>query len=239
MIQNVGSEIALATTARKAGTSKFKRIAQMGGAAVLSAGLVGTFALPAYATESYAQGSADGYSEAAAASVQALSIGDDEGENLELGAIQAVSKTEEEPEPEPEPEAPVEEQAAPEPEPQQTVDVPSGEGAEGIVDAALAQAERNDSQDCTALVERSLRAAGIEVGSIGPSAGQLVGVGGTEVSLDSVAPGDILVWEGRHIAVYIGGGQAVHGGWSGNQTMVVNGISQPSVGGNPTAVVRF
>ena len=32
-------------------------------------------------------------------------------------------------------------------------------------------------------------------------------------------PGDIIVYSG-HVAVYIGNGQAVHGGWLGSQTVV-------------------
>ncbi|CDA33610.1 nlpC/P60 family [Firmicutes bacterium CAG:536] len=34
-------------------------------------------------------------------------------------------------------------------------------------------------------------------------------------------PGDIIVYSG-HVAVYIGNGQAVHGGWLGSQTVVAS-----------------
>ena len=36
---------------------------------------------------------------------------------------------------------------------------------------------------------------------------------------DNPVPGDIIVYSG-HVAIYIGNGQAVHGGWLGNQTVI-------------------
>lgn len=80
-----------------------------------------------------------------------------------------------------------------------------------IANAALAQL--GNYQDCTMLVTNSLKAVGINFhGS--PAAYLSLG----EVTNDPV-PGDIIVYSG-HVAIYIGNGQAVHGGWLGNQTVV-------------------
>lgn len=82
---------------------------------------------------------------------------------------------------------------------------------QAIANAALAQLGRY--QDCTMLVTNSLRAVGInfhgwplEYLSLGPTTSNPV-------------PGDIIVYHG-HVAIYIGNGQAVHGGWLGNQTVI-------------------
>ena len=95
-------------------------------------------------------------------------------------------------------------------------DIPSGVGASGIVNGALAQIGIH--QDCTDLVQNSLAAAGYvsrrDAG--GPDLGANLGSWarfGTQVSIDSLAPGDILIYGGSsHVAIYLGGGMAVHGG---------------------------
>lgn len=115
-------------------------------------------------------------------------------------------------------------------------DIPSGEGAGAIVNAARAQL--GVMQDCTALVEKSLRAAGIPAGDLGTQVGEYTALGGKQISSGSMAPGDILVWPGAHVAVYIGNGQAVHGGWNGGTT-AIGPISGGTMGGGPGAVVRF
>ena len=48
---------------------------------------------------------------------------------------------------------------------------------------------------------------------------------GTRVSAAQAQPGDLVYYANggmgfAHIAVYIGGGKAVHGGWNGNQTVI-------------------
>ena len=48
---------------------------------------------------------------------------------------------------------------------------------------------------------------------------------GTTVSASEAQPGDLIYYADggtgvAHIAVYAGNGQAVHGGWLGNQTVV-------------------
>jgi cell wall-associated NlpC family hydrolase len=90
-------------------------------------------------------------------------------------------------------------------------------------------------QDCTALVENSLRAVGIPAGDLGTQIGEYTGLGGTLVTSGDYAPGDVLIWSGRHVAVYIGNGQAVHGGYGGNQTVVAGAF----IDGAPSGVVRF
>lgn len=80
-----------------------------------------------------------------------------------------------------------------------------------IASAALAQL--GVYQDCTMLVTNSLKAVGINFhGS--PAAYLSLGT-----VTDNPVPGDIIVYSG-HVAIYIGNGQAVHGGWLGNQTVV-------------------
>ena len=76
-------------------------------------------------------------------------------------------------------------------------------------------------QDCTALVTKSLRAAGINHHGWPASYLKL----GTRVSATQAQPGDLVYYANggmgfAHIAVYIGGGKAVHGGWNGNQTVI-------------------
>lgn len=96
--------------------------------------------------------------------------------------------------------------------------VKSGIGAT-IAAAALAQV--GVAQDCTALATNSIAAAGINfhgwpAGYL--SLGRTVGAGEAQ-------PGDLIYYADggmgmAHIAVYIGNGQAVHGGWGGGMTAV-------------------
>lgn len=111
-------------------------------------------------------------------------------------------------------------------------DVPAGSGGAGIAAAAMAQL--GQYQDCTAVVERALRAIGIPAGDLGTSVGEYLALGGSQVSGDW-AVGDILIWPGAHVAVYIGGGQAVHGGFLGSDTVIWSATGP----GAPGAVVRF
>ena len=71
------------------------------------------------------------------------------------------------------------------------------------------------TQDCTAMVEKALGAAGKPVGDIGPRA--FLGLG-TVVA--TPIPGDMVVQSG-HVGIYAGNGQVVSGGMNyKNQTMV-------------------
>lgn len=88
----------------------------------------------------------------------------------------------------------------------------------GSVIAAAALAQLGVYQDCTALVSNSIRAVGIYFH-------------GWPVDYERLGyitllpqPGDLAYYANGgmgvpHIAVYIGGGMAVHGGWGGNHTV--------------------
>lgn len=80
-----------------------------------------------------------------------------------------------------------------------------------IADAALAQVGVN--QDCTMLVTNSLAAVGINFH------GAPIEYLNLGTLTNNPVPGDICVYQG-HVALYIGNGQAVHGGWLGHQTVV-------------------
>ena len=92
----------------------------------------------------------------------------------------------------------------------------SGKGA---AIAAAAYAQLGVSQDCTALATNALAAVGIHYH--GWPAGYL-SLGRT-VSAAEAQPGDLAYYQSggmglAHIAVYVGNGQAVHGGWNGGTT---------------------
>lgn len=246
--QHPSTELAVSSDAAK--LNKTKRVAQMAGAAVLSFGLVGTFSLPAYATTPDPEGMPDGFVNASA-SAQTLSTADVDVDALPLaapdGEVGADIIAQEEAEKKAEEEARAAEEAAAEdaagedapsanegaaPAPGGN-DVPAGAGAQGIVDAARAQL--GQFQDCTALVARSLRAIGVPAGNTGTQVGEYTGLGGTLVTSGEYAPGDVLIWSGRHVAVYIGNGEAVHGGYGGNQTVIAGAF----IDGPPSGVVRF
>ncbi|MDJ0314475.1 NlpC/P60 family protein [Arthrobacter sp. H35-D1] len=94
----------------------------------------------------------------------------------------------------------------------------SGIGAT-IASAALAQV--GVSQDCTALARNALSAVGISHPGWPASYLSL----GRTVSAAEAQPGDLVYYAdggagAAHIAVYIGNGQAVHGGWTGFTTTV-------------------
>ena len=82
-----------------------------------------------------------------------------------------------------------------------------------IASAALAQLGRY--QDCTMLVTNSLRAVGINFHGWPYEYLSL----GTIVPYSQAMPGDIVVYSG-HVAIYIGNGMCVHGGFYGTQTVI-------------------
>ncbi|MET4094947.1 NlpC/P60 family protein [Arthrobacter sp. UYCu712] len=94
--------------------------------------------------------------------------------------------------------------------------VASGNGA---AIAAAAYAQLGVAQDCTALATNALAAAGINFH--GWPAGYL-SLGRT-VGAAEARPGDLAYYKNggvgmAHIAVYVGNGMAVHGGWNGGTT---------------------
>ncbi|GAC1451778.1 MAG: hypothetical protein PVSMB10_07810 [Pseudarthrobacter sp.] len=102
---------------------------------------------------------------------------------------------------------------------------------QAILSAAYAQLGVN--QDCTMLVTNSLAAVGIHFHDW--PAGYL-SLGRT-VSAAEAQPGDLIYYANggagmAHIAVYAGNGQAVHGGFNGNQTVVFSA----NVGSGPVFI---
>lgn len=102
-----------------------------------------------------------------------------------------------------------------------------------VVNAALAQL--GDTQDCTFLATRSIASVGVNFHGWPKDYKQL----GKQVSRSEAKPGDLVIydtngqyfltgqWAGQaqsHIAVYIGDGKAVHGGWSSSD------VSHPEAG---------
>ncbi len=245
MNQNPSTAVAVSNHAAKPAKSQAKRFGQMAGAAVLSLGLVGTFGLPAYAVAAPVEGApdADITQQQLVTPMTDVQISPVVALDGEVGAA-IVEQELKDKEAEEKAAADAAAQLAPGqnadaaaktaattagPAGKSSADVPAGVGAEGLVAAALAQV--GVSQDCTDLVQNAL--AGIGLTERRDMGGYDHGVSdfyryGTPVTDGNYAPGDILIWAGApHVAVYIGNGQAVHGGWGGNQT-VVNTYASPS-----------
>ena len=94
----------------------------------------------------------------------------------------------------------------------------SNKGA-AIYQAALAQL--GTFQDCTMLVTNALKAVGINFHDWPAGYMSL----GTVVPASQAQPGDLVYYANggmgaAHIGVYAGNGQAIHGGWNGNQTVL-------------------
>ena len=100
-----------------------------------------------------------------------------------------------------------------------TTQVASSNKGAAIYQAALAQL--GTFQDCTMLVTNALKAVGINFHDWPAGYMSL----GTVVPASQAQPGDLVYYANggtglAHIAVYAGNGQAVHGGWLGNQTVL-------------------
>ncbi|MBK4121248.1 C40 family peptidase [Kocuria rhizophila] len=101
---------------------------------------------------------------------------------------------------------------------QQTKPASGSVSGQGILGAAEGQIGVN--QDCTALVSNALRAVGINHHGWPASYKSL----GRSVSAAEAQAGDIAYYADggagvAHVAIYAGNGQAIHGGWNGNQTV--------------------
>lgn len=174
-------------------------------AVTLSAGIVGTIALPAYAApiapseEYYAQ------EQSLATSVASqTTVIDDRVAGLTNTEVQALAAEEA---------SKIAAAAAGDAKALAALrasyaNVPVGVGAAGLLAAARAQI--GQGQDCTALVERALRAIGYNVGDLAPMGFASYG---TRVNPADAQPGDIMM-RGGHVAIYTGGG-AIHGGFGG------------------------
>ncbi|NUU30157.1 NlpC/P60 family protein [Arthrobacter sp. C9C5] len=105
--------------------------------------------------------------------------------------------------------------------------------AAGGANAAMLSAAYSQigiTQDCTAMVEKALGAAGIHVGDLGPQQfmnyGKVVG---------SPQPGDMIVQSG-HVAIYAGGGQVISGGMNGSNQTIKHPLSWLTATGGVTFV---
>ena len=106
----------------------------------------------------------------------------------------------------------------------------SNKGA-AIYQAALAQLGRY--QDCTMLVTNALKAVGINFHDWPIGYMSL----GTVIPASQAQPGDLIYYANgglglAHIAVYAGNGQAVHGGWPGNLTV----LNAANIGSGPVYI---
>lgn len=111
---------------------------------------------------------------------------------------------------------------------------PAAAPAAGGVNAAMLSAAYGQlglTQDCTAMVEKALGAAGKPVGDIGPRAflnyGTVVG---------APQPGDMIVQSG-HVAIYAGNDQVISGGMNGVNATMTHPLSWLTATG-PVTFVR-
>ena len=100
-----------------------------------------------------------------------------------------------------------------------TTQVASSNKGAAIYQAALAQL--GTFQDCTLLVTNALKAVGINFHDWPAGYMSL----GTVVPASQAQHGDLVYYANggmgaAHIGVYAGNGQAIHGGWNGNQTVL-------------------
>lgn len=90
-----------------------------------------------------------------------------------------------------------------------------------------------NSWDCSSLVQAAYRTVGIDL----PRVSQSQSTFGTQVSLDSLQPGDILYWgsagSAYHVAVYVGGGEFV-----GAQNSSTGTVQRSLDYDRPTGAVR-
>ncbi len=95
---------------------------------------------------------------------------------------------------------------------------------------AAAYGQLGITQDCTAMVEKALGAAGKPVGDLGPQ--QFLSQG-TVVA--TPAPGDMVVQSG-HVGIYAGNGQVISGGMNYVNATVVHPLSWLTATGGVTFV---
>ncbi|QOT19725.1 NlpC/P60 family protein [Paenarthrobacter sp. YJN-5] len=116
----------------------------------------------------------------------------------------------------------------------------SGKGA-AIAEAALAQL--GETQDCVKMVSDALATVGVKWYDWPIGALRL----GTQVPLSQAQRGDVLYYVNgagtsvagmAHVAIYIGDGKAVHGGFNGSQTVVWSWNVGYAPAVPPTAVIR-
>jgi cell wall-associated NlpC family hydrolase len=119
------------------------------------------------------------------------------------------------------------------PKPAPVVQPPLMAGTLGAAIAAAALAQLGRRQDCTMLVTNSLAAVGITHHGWPISYTAL----GTRVPAGQEQPGDLIYYVNggmgvAHVAVYVGNGLAVHGGWEGFKTVTF----KANVGSGPVFI---
>ena len=213
-------------------------------AAVIAAasGLVLTSGVAANAAESSVarESSAASTLEVQSVAQASISAGSSVAIKFERPAVKTVAApvVEEAPVEVQEAEAPAAEAAAPAPKLSVTTQaaaapatkVASGKGA---AIAAAAYAQLGVAQDCTALASNSLAAVGINFHGWPADYLSL----GRTVSAAEAQPGDLIYYQNggmgmAHIAVYVGNGMAVHGGWNGGTTALYSA----NVGSGPVFI---
>ena len=95
--------------------------------------------------------------------------------------------------------------------PSASVNAPASSGI-GAALVASAYGQIGIDQDCTAMVEKALRSVGKNVGDIGPSGFYRYGT-----VVTNPQPGDLMISAG-HVAIYVGNGMAISGGFNGGHT---------------------
>ncbi|MGO4230788.1 hypothetical protein AB4Y72_18240 [Arthrobacter sp. YAF34] len=134
--------------------------------------------------------------------------------------------------------APAAPAAAPAAAPKATVQVQAAPAAPAAAPAAgrnavmlsAAYSQLGITQDCTAMVEKALGAAGKPVGDIAPR--DFLGLG-TVVATPQ--PGDMVVQSG-HVGIYAGHGQVISGGMNGTNQTIVHPLSWLTATGGVTFV---
>ena len=96
---------------------------------------------------------------------------------------------------------------------------------------ASANAQIGITQDCTAMVEKALGAAGIRVGDLAPM--QFLSHGNV---VSTPQPGDMVVQSG-HVAIYAGAGKVISGGMNGINATMAHPLSWLTATG-PVTFVR-
>lgn len=123
--------------------------------------------------------------------------------------------------------------------PKPAVVAPPAASGRGSMIAAAALGQLGVSQDCTMLATNSMTRAGLKYFHGWPWEYAVLG---TNVGVGNAQPGDLLLYAAyngnpAHIAVYVGNGQAVHGGWDGWTTKLWSTmVGQPAYG--PYAAIR-
>ncbi|APX00463.1 NlpC/P60 family protein [Arthrobacter sp. QXT-31] len=116
----------------------------------------------------------------------------------------------------------------------QPAPAPAPAPAAGGINAAMvsaAYAQLGITQDCTAMVEKALGAAGIPVGDLAPM--QFMNYGSV---VSTPQPGDMVVQPG-HVGIYVGGGKVLSGGMNGVNETIVHPLSWLTATG-PVTFVR-